>query len=186
MATDSVGACCCGAVLPSISLHQPVLDLALSSGTLAPVTSLLGQTIAPLRTCADRTYHVQRRVRSLLANVPFAGPCGRSCAPPSPVRRRLLRATPFLLDVVSSCFCRRRRSSATASGTLLSRRPCHECVLPTSLGHLAVGVSRVRHRLSVTFEMLGLCCCSDDMSSSSWTLSFAPSSQQLLVHELSL
>ena len=67
----------------------------------------------------------------------------------------------------------------------LSRRLCHESVIPISHAHLAVGVSRARHRLSVTFEMFGFCCCSDAMSSSSWILSFAPSSQQLFVHELS-
>ena len=61
--------------------------------------------------------------------------------------------------------------------TLLSRRPHRESVLRISLAHLAVGVSRARHRLSVTFEMLGLCWCSDAMSSSSWILSFAPSTQ---------
>ena len=72
----------------------------------------------PLRTCADRTEHVQRRVRSLLTTFPIARPCGRSCAPPSPVRRPLVRATPsFFLNVVPTCFCRRRRFTATASGT---------------------------------------------------------------------
>ena len=87
---------------------------------------------------------------------------------------------------------------------LLSRGPCHECVLPTSLAHLTVGVSHARHMLPVTFEMLGLCCCSDGMPSSSLDFVFRPvdgestvelgtvrvsletSSQQLLVHELSL
>ena len=59
--------------------------------------------------------------------------------------------------------------------SLLSRRSHRKCVLRTSLAHLAVGVSRARHRLSVTFEMLDLCCCPDVMSSSSWILSFAPS-----------
>ena len=33
------------------------------------------------RARAGRTEHVQRRVRSLLANIPIARPCGRSCAP---------------------------------------------------------------------------------------------------------
>ena len=33
------------------------------------------------RARAGHTEHVQRRVRSLLANVPIARPCGRSCAP---------------------------------------------------------------------------------------------------------
>ena len=153
---------CCGAEHEgSFSQHQPVLDLAPSSGTLAPVTRHSCCSVTPLL-LSVLVQTAQRRVRSLLANIPIARTCGRSCAPPSPVRRRLVRATPsFFLYVVPTCFCRRRRSTATAKGTtfFLSRRPCRQNVLPTSLA-----LAR------------------DAMSSSSWILSFAPSAQQLLVH----
>ena len=94
------------------------------------------------------------------------------CAPPSPFRRRLVRATPSIfLNVVPTCF----PDVAVASLRLLQAHPFCREVLRTSLAHLAVGVSRTRHRLSVTFEMLALCCCPDVKSSSSWILSFAPS-----------
>ena len=76
--------------------------------------------------------------------------CGRSCAPPCPVSGRLVRATPLVLsqrgsDVILTspsfhCDCFRH--------LLLSRRPCHESVLPTSLAHLAVSVSRSTDFLS--------------------------------------
>ena len=57
---------------------------------------------------------------------------------------------------------------------LSTRRPRRESVLRTSLSHLP-SASRAWHRVSVTFELLGLCCCPDVMSSSSGILSFAPS-----------
>ena len=96
----SVGACCCGAVLlprASWSFRAPPLctnlfwTLRCRLERFSPSLLVLGQTIAPLRNSADRTKHVQRRVQSLLANIPIARPCGRSCAPPSPFRRRLVR-----------------------------------------------------------------------------------------------
>ena len=105
----------------SFSLHQPVLDLALLSGTFVPVA---------------RSHSFQRRVRSLLANIHIARPCGRSCVCSSePCPSATHRATPPL-----------------------SRRPHRESVLRTSLSHLP-SASRARHRLPATFEMLGLCCC---------------------------
>ena len=59
---------------------------------------------------------------------------------------------------------------------LLSRRPHRESVLRTSLYTARVSCAlrclTCRRR---TFELLGLCCCPDVMSSSSWILSFAPS-----------
>ena len=65
--------------------------------------------------------------------------------------------------------------SATWFQCVLTSRSLHrESVLRTSLSH-PPWASRARHRLSVTFEMLGLCCCPNAMSSSSWILSFAPS-----------
>ncbi len=89
---------------------------------LHPSLLLLAHTLAPLRACAGRSKHVQRRARSLLANIPIARPCERSCAPPSPVRRRRVRAKPaFFLNGVPTCFCRRRRSTATSSGTSFCR-----------------------------------------------------------------
>ena len=146
MATDSVGACCCGAVLPSISLHQPVLDLALSYASLVARSHHRSSPYL----CRP---HLPRPAPRLVA----ARECSLrealwNCAPSSPVRRRLLRATPsFLLNVVPTCFCRRRRSSATASGTPSVEASLSRECLTTSHAHLAVCVSRVRHRLPVTF-----------------------------------
>ena len=43
---------------------------------------LVEPVLAVSRARAGRTEHVQRSVRSLLASVPIARPCSRSCAPP--------------------------------------------------------------------------------------------------------
>ena len=148
-------------VLAASLLHQPVLDLALLPGTFVPVAR--SHSFAPLRACAGRTKHVQRRVQSLLANIPIARPCGRSCVfsvRALSVRRLLAR----LLRSFSTWF--RRVSdvavavTATSSGTPICRGVLTATsLLHTSLVSPAVGVSRARHRLSVNFEMPDLCCC---------------------------
>ena len=179
----SVGACCCEMFFLCRGLHGAfvlLLSAPTCSGPCAvvwnwhPSLFLLGHTLAPLRACADRTKHVQRRVRSLFANIPIARPFWRVLSSSEPCPTGFRR-----VSVVAVAPLR------LLQAPLLSRRPCHESVFPLRLLTWP-SASLARHRLSVTFEMLGLCCCSDAMSSSSWILSFAPSSQQLLVHDLSL
>ena len=69
-------------------------------------------------------------------------------------------------NVFPTCFCRRRRFTATASSTPFCRGVLTERVTCALRLLTWPSASRARHRLSVTFEMLGLCCCSDAMSSS--------------------
>ena len=84
----SVGACCCGTVLllprASWSLRAPSLCTNLFWTLRCRLEHLhshfcCSATPLLLRTCADRTKHVQRRVWSPLANIPTARPCGRTC-----------------------------------------------------------------------------------------------------------
>ena len=63
---------------------------------------------------AGRTEHVQRRVQSLLATIPIAKPCGRSCAPEILV----LRASLLLLSLSPS---RIRNSLARGSHHALTK-----------------------------------------------------------------
>ena len=132
--------------------------------SVTPSLSVLVQTaLRPAPRPVAREYPHREPLRKVLSSEPC----------PSATRSRDSVVPPqrgsdvFLTSPSLHCDC--------LMHSLLSRRPCHESVLPTSLAHLAVGVSRAWHRLSVTFEMLGLCCFSDAMSSSSWILSFAPS-----------
>ena len=112
----SVGACCCGVVLLLPLSSWSFRSLSLCTNLFWTLRCRLEHLHPSL--CCSVTKHVQRRVLSLLANIFIARPCGRSCALPSHVRRRLVRATlSFFLNVVPTCFCRRRRSSATAAGT---------------------------------------------------------------------
>ena len=186
-------------------------------GKLLPVAR--SHSFAPFRACAGRSEHVSSAASGRCSRIyPSRGLVeSLVCVPPSPVRRRLLAR---LLRSFSTCFRRVLTSPSLHRDffphTLLSRRPHRESILRTSLftsprecpAHFAVspavGVSRARHKLPVTFEMLGLCCCPDVMSSSSWILSLRSvdgelnvelgtvrvplemSSHQLLVHELSL
>ena len=98
------------------------------------------------------------------SRVPIARPCRRSC--------RSRAASSELL-----CHC--CRFTATASSTLLFRGVLAARVrahFACSPGRRRLDVSScARHRLSVTFEMLGRvwCCWSDGMSSSFWILSVA-------------
>ena len=144
---------------------------ALLSGTLIPVAR--SHSFAPFRACAGRTKHVSSAASSRCSRIsPSRGLVeGLVCVPPSPVRRRLLAR---LLRSFSTCFDVVVPSPRLLPAPSLSRRPHRECPAHFAVSP-AVGVSRARHRLSVTFEMLGLCCCPDVMSSSSWILSFAPS-----------
>ena len=96
---------------------------------------------------------------------------GDSCA-------RLLRSLPTWLRRVSDV--------AVTPLRLLQAPPLSKLVTRVSYPlHLLIwpSASRARHRLSVTKEMLGWCCCSDAMSSSSFELgaifvSLETSSQQ--------
>ena len=147
----------------SFTLHLP--------GTLLPVAR--SHSFAPFRACAGHTKHVSSAASSRCSRIP----CGRSYVCSSEPRPSATpRATPsFFLNEVPTCF-----DVAVASPRVLQAPPLVKASSPRAcLAHFAdspaVGVSRARHRLSVTFEMLGLCCCPDVMSSSSRILSFAPS-----------
>ena len=77
----------------SFSLHQPFLDLALWSGTLAPVTFVAcSHSFAPLRACAGRSEHVSTAASGRCSRISQSRGLveGLVCVPPSPVRRRLL------------------------------------------------------------------------------------------------
>ena len=117
----------------SFSLHQPVLDLALLPGTLVPVAR--SRSFAPLRACAGRTKHVQRRVWSMLANIPIARPCGRSCVFSL---RALSVGDSFVLSQHGSDVFLTSPSLHRDSfrHLLLSRRPHRENVLRTAPSHL--------------------------------------------------
>ena len=83
------------------------------------------------RARAGHTEHVQRRVRSLLANVPIARPCGRSCAPRAAHPElllsqrgdypRSLTVAPCLLDAIGSSDRRLTELSSGIAGS--SRNP---------------------------------------------------------------
>ena len=182
----SVGACCCGAFRPlpwsSWNLRAPSLCTNLSWTLrcclehLHPSLLLLGHSFAPLRACAGRTEHVSSAAPGRCSRIsPWRGLVeGLECVPPGPVRRRLLAR---LLRSLSTWFRRVLTSPSLHCDFfrhLSTRRPRRESVLRTSLSHLP-SASRAWHRVSVTFELLGLCCCPDVMSSSSGILSFAPS-----------
>ena len=126
MATDSVGACCCEAVLPSISLHQPVLDLALSSASLCcsvtpSLLSVLVQTA--LTTSSAASGRCSRMFPSRgLVELCSAEPC-----PSVTPARQLLRSFSTWFQRVSVVAVAPLR---LLQAPLLSRCPFHESVLP--------------------------------------------------------
>ena len=149
------------------SLHQPVLDLALSSVTLAPVT-----VVARSHFCSSPYLCRPHQAR------PAPRPVAAREYPHREALWKILCSSepgPSMTRAHDSCVPSQRGSDVFLTSPSLHcdflrhpffpRRPYRESVLRTSLAHLAVGVSRARHRLSVTFEMLGLCCCPDVMSS---------------------
>ena len=188
----SVGACCCGAFRPlprsSWSLRAPslctsVLDLALLPGTL--VTIARSHSFAPFRACAGRTLHVSSAASGRCSRISPSRSLveGLVCVPPSPVRRRLLAR---LLRSFSTWF--RRVSGVAGASPRLLQAPLLFWRLP-----------RAWHRLSVTFEMLGLCCVllvrdlllrtvdgELDVELGTIRVPLEMSSQQPLVYELSL
>ena len=119
----------------SWSVRAPSLCTNLLPGILAPVTLLLGHTIAPYL-CRPLEARFQRRVRSPLANISIARPCGRSCVCSSePCPSTTPRAThSFFLNVVPTCF-----DTAVASPRLLPAPSFVEGSLPRDcLAHFAV------------------------------------------------
>ena len=168
----------------SFTLHQPVLDLVLFPETLVPVAR--SHSFAPLRACAGCSKHVSSAASSRCSRISpsrglveglvfFRALSVGSCT-------RLLRSFSTWFRRVSDVDVAVASLRLLQASPFLSRRPHRESVLRTSLAHLTVGVSRARHRLSVTFGMYGSCYCYDIVFSSPSMADSTLNSAQFVCH----